>query len=675
MKKYAILALSLIMIISAACLVISFADGDEIEGGGDLTKLIVSKSTYEYSEPINIKAIGTGDCYVGIYFPEDPYSLRYVYIDTSMDKGVGSGVEFDIKTAGFSGSNSCEYFPVGDYEIIFYADDAASRKIAWVKIKIVPDSDAPIPEKPLNVSYDIEDPKSGMAKGKLSITLKENEIAKNIVPFWADDNGKLEGYTSLAKIKASSTEVEYEFPKGQMIPEGATKLLVYTSNFFDQLSGECFVVDLPEGAAYDVPDTPLVEFQAVSDIHIVDKKTHSHNTHFLQMLNDIVKNSKDSLGFFVAGDMVDSGYSSEYRKMVELYNSVEGAPPYFMAIGNHDLFSGTLQEKTALFLKYAKLPDGTNPKSTHYDFWLDGYHFVFLGCDELVNQIDTKLTNETLEWLDKTLAEDRDKGRPIFLFLHQGMYNTVAGTLPGENWDGVVSASETRLRLVLKKYPEVMMFNGHSHWNLDSTRTMYPKTGPLPNIFNTGAVSYLWSVYNTKDGERAPGSEGYYVKVYEDRVLVLGRNFEQGKWVASAQFVVDFENGTGQRKYTVSFETGNIGEPVADIKVAPGGSVLLPLTSAEGYTFEGWYLDPEFTNPYDSTEQFSVNSDVKLYAKWEKALEPTPEPTVPTTQAPVTMDVEDPSGDDNGAIVWICVAVAVVIIAGVVAVVIVKKKK
>ncbi|MBO5744282.1 MAG: hypothetical protein J6R60_00685, partial [Clostridia bacterium] len=214
MKKYAILALSLIMIISAACLVISFADGDEIEGGGDLTKLIVSKSTYEYSEPINIKAIGTGDCYVGIYFPEDPYSLRYVYIDTSMDKGVGSGVEFDIKTAGFSGSNSCEYFPVGDYEIIFYADDAASRKIAWVKIKIVPDSDAPIPEKPLNVSYDIEDPKSGMAKGKLSITLKENEIAKNIVPFWADDNGKLEGYTSLAKIKASSTEVEYEFPKG-----------------------------------------------------------------------------------------------------------------------------------------------------------------------------------------------------------------------------------------------------------------------------------------------------------------------------------------------------------------------------------------------------------------------------------------------------------------------------
>ena len=32
------------------------------------------------------------------------------------------------------------------------------------------------------------------------------EIAKNIVPFWADDNGKLEGYTSLAKIKASSSE-------------------------------------------------------------------------------------------------------------------------------------------------------------------------------------------------------------------------------------------------------------------------------------------------------------------------------------------------------------------------------------------------------------------------------------------------------------------------------------
>ena len=36
------------------------------------------------------------------------------------------------------------------------------------------------------------------------------------------------------------------------------------------------------------------------------------------------------------------------------------------------------------------------------------------------------------------------------------------------------------------------------------------------------------------------GSEGYYIRIYKDKVLVLGRNFETGEWVSSAQFVVEY---------------------------------------------------------------------------------------------------------------------------------------
>jgi hypothetical protein len=55
-------------------------------------------------------------------------------------------------------------------------------------------------------------------------------------------------------------------------------------------------------------------------------------------------------------------------------------------------------------------------------------------------------------------------------------------------------------------------------------------------LFNTGSVADLW-VPST--GESVVGSQGYYVQVYKEMVLVRGRDFVTGEWVASAQFVVN----------------------------------------------------------------------------------------------------------------------------------------
>ena len=41
-------------------------------------------------------------------------------------------------------------------------------------------------------------------------------------------------------------------------------------------------------------------------------------------------------------------------------------------------------------------------------------------------------------------------------------YNTVAGSLPGQNWDGAGSegtAQAKQLRAILKKYPQVLMLS------------------------------------------------------------------------------------------------------------------------------------------------------------------------------------------------------------------------
>ena len=83
------------------------------------------------------------------------------------------------------------------------------------------------------------------------------------------------------------------------------------------------------------------------------------------------------------------------------------------------------------------------------------------------------------------------------------------------------------------------MFNGHSHWELNSEKSMYVRDEELPNIFNTASVGYLWTSYEVDTGEYMQGSHGYVIKVYKDKVMVMGRDFENEKYVPSAVFVAE----------------------------------------------------------------------------------------------------------------------------------------
>ncbi len=520
-------------------------DGETTEttlSGGDLTRLNVAKSVYAYSEPINISAVGSGKDWVGIYYPEAVHSLYWAYIDEAANKGVGSGVEFDIRKAPKKNSDAPEILMPGKYVIRLMPNDSenVATAVAWVEIIIKQPtaSEADLPSKPVSVEYKLADSKSGYSEGELTVTVAEDEVGEDIICYWANNKGILADYTPLAKFKITGRTTVRNLPPNTLIPSNATRLLVYTSVNGIQ-SEECYEVKLPNGAASKALGEPIFEFQVVSDVHINASDGDRNNAHYVKMLEDIVKVSPESIGVFIVGDMANSGYASEWATFADLHASVEGAPNYYLAIGNHDLYNGSYEKQIELFLNYAKLPDGESPDSCHYDFWLENFHYVFLGNDAgPVGGTSTTLTAQTLEWLDETLAEDRDEDRPTFLFLHQSIYNTIAGSLPGQGWDGVVDYNA--LSAVLKKYPEVIMFNGHSHWTLDSESCMYTKTEELPTIFNTASVAYLWTSYDVVDGENLEGSQGYYIRVYHDKIAVLGRDFSNGKWVSSAQFIVEY---------------------------------------------------------------------------------------------------------------------------------------
>lgn len=99
--------------------------------------------------------------------------------------------------------------------------------------------------------------------------------------------------------------------------------------------------------------------------------------------------------------------------------------------------------------------------------------------------------------------------------------------------------------------------------------------------------------------------------------------------------------------YDVSFDTQGVGSAPVTQTVDLGKPALKPEDPiAEGYTFEGWYLDAECTTPYNFDTP--VTQALTLYAKWTKVEVPQPvSPTQPATTNPPDNTTLAVTGDNS----------------------------
>ena len=509
--------------------------------------LSASKDTFQVGEDIIVTANPNKDAgkkyWVGIYKKGFDYkssvSIYWYYVNDT--DGDYYGVPKILQTCNFNSGSACPsgVLSEGEYIIrLFYESGSQSyNTVTSVNIKVVsakPDSFA-------SVSYKLDDAADGFANGKVTVTKKnDNHQITDCVLYWADENGvPLEGYAHLAKFKTQDVTTEYKMYERTIIPEGAKKLVAYGCSG-SSVSDEAVSCTLPAGCTYSLGNDYISEFQIISDIHVTTDKGATgevtlSNTHFKAMLADVALNSPMSKGIFINGDMANTGVEAEFKKIAELYYAQSGVPALHMAIGNHDWIQNNpgkqFQKYVGIFNKNVKTPD-----NVYYDEWVNGYHYIYLGGEQ--PGLHAVLSNEQREWLDGLLASDAatNPDKPVFVFLHQSMYNTVAGSFAGQNWDGV--ENESALQDVFKKYSNIILLNGHSHWELDSIGCMFAGNEDSPVAFNTASCGYLWSSYNVIGGEYMEGSHGYYVRIYEDKVVFMGRDFVGGKFMPSALFVI-----------------------------------------------------------------------------------------------------------------------------------------
>ncbi len=492
------------------------------------------KIEYVEGEPILVTAHGEELDWVGLYLPTDTLesdqSIRWYYVAKN---GNTAGSAKNIRTAEGANASRAAYqnVPAGDYVIYLCANDKwdVIDSIA-ITVKESPVS-TDKPQAPASVEYSMHKPFPGGAEGKLTITTGEGNLPEGYIAYWGNEKGALTDYTAMAPIACTGKTTVIKIATNTIIPTEADRILIYAKQG-TLISEHATEVLLPEGAAEANYGKLLYEMQVVSDIHINASQNHIHNRHFAAALADIQKYSPNSIGIFVNGDIADHGAEAEYRAFQRLIKDAGKLPPVYCAIGNHDLASGPNQEKIDLFLQYTE--PGTD--SVYFDQWIDDIHFIYLGSE--AHGLNAQLSRKQLSWFKKALAENRDGRRPIYVFLHQGLIDTVAGTFAYQNWHGINQAKE--FAKILKDYPEVILFSGHSHWEMNSDTIVKAWDDTLPTIVSTSSVAYLWNDDSMATNTGIEGAEGYYIRAYEDKILILGRDFVNGKWIASAQFAIDY---------------------------------------------------------------------------------------------------------------------------------------
>ncbi len=137
---------------------------------------------------------------------------------------------------------------------------------------------------------------------------------------------------------------------------------------------------------------------------------------------------------------------------------------------------------------------------------------------------------------------------------------------------------------------------------------------------HNGVIEYIHEGYQNRNAfdeyissvNRTTGKLTMHVKRFSEYVVV-GYADENITLPTTDAVYSTGGGGGGSSMFTVRFHA-NGGTVVESVKVKKGDVVAQPITTRDGYKFDGWYTDSAFTKPYDFSTP--VKSSLNLYAKW-----------------------------------------------------------
>jgi len=250
-------------------------------------------------------------------------------------------------------------------------------------------------------------------------------------------------------------------------------------------------------------------YMVFSDTHAV-KQGDRQNIALDNAMQDAVRNNAGSVS--VVGDITDYGTDEQYDVVMNTMNKYPKVEPNF-AYGNHEVrWVGGIEVAKSRFLNKTKMPD------IYFDKWISGYHFIYLGS-EADDKDGAYISDTQLEWLKAKLAEGASKDKPIFLFLHQPLEDTVSQSHAYSSPFPYNSdeAQDQKVKDIVGQYPQSVLITGHLH---DDMR--------IPgNLYNEQYFTMI------RDGSIVDGAQALLFDIYADRVVINGRDVNNRSTIAS----------------------------------------------------------------------------------------------------------------------------------------------
>ena len=488
----------------------------------------------------------------------------------------------------------------------------------------------------MKLNYKFKNANKGSADGIISLECfgKELSDSARVTLYWGiSQNGealRLPEYTAISTVDVATAHSGYLIDKELCIPFGASSVI---AEIREGDSCETVTLILPEEKLAENRKTPLYTVGFASDFHIGGWGSDSAPKEGLIKARDEFNRLVDFL--VTEGDLVQwhgcySGeefkkynYNKETNKwgdngerdekfvetgrsqweMLEEYMAGFTVPVYHCQ-GNHDIIDedhwspvcGNRDYFGEYLTKHIEESERSGKYENHierdesvhyYETTIKGHKFVFTEAPHPYKPHDI-IGEKELKWLDRVLFDGEESGKPIFVMGHSPIdprLNKKTAYATFKDLD--------ELKRILAKHPTVIYVSGHSHFTLDTPlRNAIDGRQETPSHLHNGGMTTIidpppMTQYNITHGTVA--------EVYEDEILIRGRNFTAGKWISLAESYISF------KKPCLSGEIA--------IKEARDGKLSAFAEYPEDITFE-WYVDGKLVS---KDQSISLPHDAKNY--------------------------------------------------------------
>lgn len=410
------------------------------------------------------------------------------------------------------------------------------------------------------LTYDFKYANAGYAQGRITLKAGSSADYGTYNLYWANNTKALDGYAPIKTMNLNTSVNYVELGEFLAIPADATKVIAVKGSASKTVAAAAAVFDIPESKQFrNSSSEKQYDFQALSDIHIQHDDSYwvHSKAHWANALEVAAK--RDAEFVAVCGDQVNGyGYSNlqkEWPQYLKILADSSFVNPVFETNGNHEIKGNggsSAQDQDHNIYKIGSglnIETGKMSSTTYYEKTINGDHFIFMTLEKSGSPNEySEFSDAQLDWLEGLVKKYKDDGHKFIIFQHALIKGYGAGDdLVNPYYGGALNPEfddVKRFMTILESNKDIIWFSGHSHIdfkynynfsNMDgatcytvhipaTTSTTHPNPG-------TGSTDYIMS---------PDSSQGYFVDMYEDYVVVNGTDLVKNEILPLYTYIVDY---------------------------------------------------------------------------------------------------------------------------------------